>query len=255
MTIGERIKKIRQEKGLSQKELGEKLGVSQQMIGQWETGKANPKIETKRKIADALDCQVSDIDESLYINRRIPYFANALKELRTECSLTQRELAKELHVKEQNIVDWENGEREPYFHVVERIADYFGTSLLYLYQGNEKYKKGIDDKDIEATAQEKAIKTAPRFIGKKDIDFPISSEPFLGSTPKFTEPSKSIEEALAKAEEDELERIQTAYKQLNRKGKAKAVERVEELTEISRYTKEDPLIDPFFMLSRKKKKR
>ena len=46
-----------------------------------------------------------------------------------------------------------------------------------------------------------------------------------------------------------------AYKRLNRKGKAKAVERVEELTEISRYTKEDPPIDPFFMLSRKKKKR
>ena len=37
MTIGDRIKKARQEKGLSQKELGRKLGVSQQMIGQWET--------------------------------------------------------------------------------------------------------------------------------------------------------------------------------------------------------------------------
>ena len=34
MTIGERIKKIRQENGLSQKELGKKLNVSQQMIGQ-----------------------------------------------------------------------------------------------------------------------------------------------------------------------------------------------------------------------------
>ncbi|RKI39758.1 XRE family transcriptional regulator [bacterium D16-51] len=31
---------MRQEKGLSQKELGEKLGVSQQIIGQWETGKS-----------------------------------------------------------------------------------------------------------------------------------------------------------------------------------------------------------------------
>lgn len=61
MTAGERIKKIRQEKGLSQKELGEKLGVSQQMIGQWETGKANPKIETKKKIADALNIHLSDL--------------------------------------------------------------------------------------------------------------------------------------------------------------------------------------------------
>lgn len=255
MSIGNNIRNIRKEKGLTLKQIADIMGCSPQLISQYESGKRQPKLETIKKIAVALECQVSDIDESLYINRRIPYFANALKELRTECSLTQKELAKELHVKEQNIVDWENGEREPYFHVVERIADYFGTSLLYLYHGNEKYKKGIDDKDIEAIAQEKAIKSAPRFIGKKDIDFSISSEPFLGSTPKFTGPSKSIEEALAEAEEDELERIQTAYKQLNRKGKAKAVERVEELTEISRYTKEDPPIDPFFMLSRKKKKR
>lgn len=54
MTIGERIKKIRQEKGLSQKELGEKLNVSQQMIGQWETGKSNPKLANLQKIATTL---------------------------------------------------------------------------------------------------------------------------------------------------------------------------------------------------------
>lgn len=74
MTIGERIKKIRQEKGLSQKELGEKLGVSQQMIGQWETGKANPKIETLIKIAEALDCEVSDIDENIIVHRHTVKF-------------------------------------------------------------------------------------------------------------------------------------------------------------------------------------
>lgn len=31
------------------------------MIGQWETGKANPKIETKKKIADALNIHLSDL--------------------------------------------------------------------------------------------------------------------------------------------------------------------------------------------------
>ena len=47
MSIGENIKRIRKEKGLTQKELGLALGgISQQQIGQWETGKANPKIET-----------------------------------------------------------------------------------------------------------------------------------------------------------------------------------------------------------------
>lgn len=61
MTIGEQIKKIRQENKLSQKDLGEKLGVSQQMIGQWETGKSNPKIETLKKFANALKVSIGDL--------------------------------------------------------------------------------------------------------------------------------------------------------------------------------------------------
>lgn len=55
MSIGEDIKRMRIEKNMTQQELGQKLGVSQQMIGQWETGKANPKKETIEKIAKALD--------------------------------------------------------------------------------------------------------------------------------------------------------------------------------------------------------
>lgn len=71
MTTGEYIKKIRLEKGLSQKELGEKLGVSQQMIGQWETGKTNPKLETIHKIADALNVPLFELmgfDGSIRVN-------------------------------------------------------------------------------------------------------------------------------------------------------------------------------------------
>jgi Predicted transcriptional regulators len=235
-TLGEKIKYYRKLKGYSQEKLAEKTNLSKMSIRRYESGERQPGLDALKKIASALECQVSDIDKSLYISRRIPYFANGLKELRTERSLTQKELAKELHVKEQNIVDWENEEREPYFHAVERIADYFGTSLLYLYQGNKKYKKGIDNNDKEAMAQEKAIKTAPRFTdyvnGKEMLDYPLPCK-----LPQFTDASTSFEDALAETEADELERIQNAYKQLNRKGKAKAVERIEELTEIPRYTK------------------
>lgn len=59
MTIGERIKKIRQEKGLSQKALGQLLGVSQQMIGQYEAPNANLKLGTLQKIADVLHVPVN----------------------------------------------------------------------------------------------------------------------------------------------------------------------------------------------------
>ena len=61
MDIGERIKKVRQEKGLSQKALGQLLGVSQQHIAQYETGKRKPKYDTLKKIIHALDVPLFDI--------------------------------------------------------------------------------------------------------------------------------------------------------------------------------------------------
>lgn len=61
MTVGENIKKFRLDKKLTQKELGGLLGVSQAMIGQYESGLRNPKRETAQKIAGALGVSVDDI--------------------------------------------------------------------------------------------------------------------------------------------------------------------------------------------------
>lgn len=54
MSIGEQIRKHRKGAGISQKELGNRLGISQQQIAQYENGKRIPKIETLQKIAIAL---------------------------------------------------------------------------------------------------------------------------------------------------------------------------------------------------------
>ncbi len=61
MNIGEQIRKYRKEAGLSQKELGQKLGVSQQHIAQYESGKRIPKLETINKIAGALNMGIDNI--------------------------------------------------------------------------------------------------------------------------------------------------------------------------------------------------
>lgn len=54
MTTGQCIQRARKNAGLSQKQLGEKLGLSASMIGQWENDLRNPKYETLKRIADAL---------------------------------------------------------------------------------------------------------------------------------------------------------------------------------------------------------
>ena len=54
MTIGQMIQAARKEAGMTQVELGAKLGVSGSMIGQWENDLRKPKTETIGRIADAL---------------------------------------------------------------------------------------------------------------------------------------------------------------------------------------------------------
>lgn len=63
MTVGENIRKIRKEKGLTQKQLGKLCQMNEVQIRQYELGKANPKIETVDKIASALGVNIVDIME------------------------------------------------------------------------------------------------------------------------------------------------------------------------------------------------
>ena len=61
MTTGQKIKQYRLKAGLSQKDLGEKLNVSQQMIAQYESDKRAPKLETLEKISDALHIGIGNL--------------------------------------------------------------------------------------------------------------------------------------------------------------------------------------------------
>lgn len=58
MTTGQLIQQARKSAGLSQKQLGEKLGLSASMIGQWENDLRNPKLETIQRIAAVLKVSV-----------------------------------------------------------------------------------------------------------------------------------------------------------------------------------------------------
>lgn len=52
--IGEKIKEVRKRQGLTQRELAEKMGTTQQNLAQYESGKRYPKLVTIEKIASAL---------------------------------------------------------------------------------------------------------------------------------------------------------------------------------------------------------
>lgn len=61
MTVGENIRRIRKERGLTQKELGELLDMTQSAIGQFENDKTSPKTDTIERIASALGVSPSEL--------------------------------------------------------------------------------------------------------------------------------------------------------------------------------------------------
>lgn len=58
IVLHERIKEQRVGKGLSQRELGDLFGITQQAVGRWETGQALPDATTLGKLADYFNVSV-----------------------------------------------------------------------------------------------------------------------------------------------------------------------------------------------------
>lgn len=67
MTVGERIRYSRKSAKMTQKVLGDLLGVSAQMIAQYESGKRQPKIQQLQRIADALGVHVYELQDAMDI--------------------------------------------------------------------------------------------------------------------------------------------------------------------------------------------
>lgn len=49
---------MRENKGLTQKELAERVNLSQQTIGHYEVGRAKPDLETLQKLSEIFNCSV-----------------------------------------------------------------------------------------------------------------------------------------------------------------------------------------------------
>ena len=61
MKIGHILSKLRYEKGYSQIELAEKIGVTKGAIGMYETGKRTPSLKTAKVIANYFEVSLEEI--------------------------------------------------------------------------------------------------------------------------------------------------------------------------------------------------
>lgn len=61
MTVGERIRKVRKEQGITQKKLSEQTGIAEITIRNYEANQYKPKFEQLQKIANALNISPYDL--------------------------------------------------------------------------------------------------------------------------------------------------------------------------------------------------
>jgi transcriptional regulator with XRE-family HTH domain len=59
--VGKMIKKIREQKNMTQEQLAEKLNVTRQAVSNWENSKTQPDIDTIIKISCVLEVSVEEI--------------------------------------------------------------------------------------------------------------------------------------------------------------------------------------------------
>lgn len=102
MTTGELIRDARKKKGLTQKELGERLGISDVSIAQWENGLRNPRLETRQKLAKALDMDVTALMSD---NEKQDYFSMFGSDSE-RVDLALMELKKQIEAKANNLREY-----------------------------------------------------------------------------------------------------------------------------------------------------
>ncbi len=59
--IGSRIKRVRDKRGITQKELADKIGVKAAVISNWETGKNRPNVDLLPAICKALSVSADEL--------------------------------------------------------------------------------------------------------------------------------------------------------------------------------------------------
>ena len=126
-TFGQRLKKLRLMKGLSQYDLSELTGVQRGMIASYELEQFYPTIDSINKLSSILD--ISILYKNGYSNFLLnaDNFKNKLTTWRKENNLTKRDASKLLGISERGYGSWENGiimNSTTYTKVKENLTKY-----------------------------------------------------------------------------------------------------------------------------------
>nr|DAH48472.1 MAG TPA: Repressor protein CI [Caudoviricetes sp.] len=131
--LGKRIAELRKACDMSQKELGEKLGLSASAIGMYEQGRRDPSNAMLIGMEKLFGVTVDYLLGSEDLGRAsITDCGSIIKELRKEAGMTQEELGEKLGVIKQTVSSWEKGISEVSNDTLITLSRLFGVTTDYL---------------------------------------------------------------------------------------------------------------------------
>lgn len=138
--IGLRLRQLRLERGLFQRQIGEYLGVDVRQVRHWEAGSSLPNLANLVKAADFFDVSTDYLCGRCNVRTYVKpveslkaRFGKRLKMARWLKGVTSMELCKALAFHNNGYSRWENGRHHPRdINKVVKVANYLGVSLDYL---------------------------------------------------------------------------------------------------------------------------
>ena len=156
--IGKRLKAVRKQCGLNQRDVSTYLGTTPQHVSSYETGRTKIDLLTLSKL-----CELYDIDMESVVRSSAPdnddqqsAFVLNLNWLIQTSEKTQKTIAEEIGVSPQVLNSWCKGVAFPRMDKLQALADYFNVSKADLIE-NDRVKDNDFGKLIRARRKEKGL--------------------------------------------------------------------------------------------------
>lgn len=135
--LGKRINELRRASGMTQEELGKKLGVIKQTVSSWENDSSEPNHAATIALAKLfgvttdylLGAEEDTMGTEETINEITQRVGRNIRSIREQAGLSQREFAEGFGVSAGAVGMWETGRREPDINMLIQIAHFGGTNL------------------------------------------------------------------------------------------------------------------------------
>ncbi len=161
--IGEFLKYIRKQRGLTQEQVAERLNIATPVLSKWENNKAVPSLDMLCRLCNVLNISIEEcIAVEVCDGERILPPENydavklgvALKDLRIKNGLSQAEVGKKIFVTSQTVSKWEGGGVSS-LEILCKLADIFGVTPTQLLNGLESAPI-VPDKQVVVKPTEKS---------------------------------------------------------------------------------------------------